>query len=380
MDRGPRRPHWRESTPARYGLTHLRIALVQLWWAARNRTRFTARAAAHGITMRELAKVPHLVDLLSVPADEAIAADATFNMLVGRLMLQRPTMGSIARLSDKLEVKDFIAERLMGQSLTGIASTPRVLEVFPDARSLRTRSGARPIKNPVVLKVSHDSGGVWLLRTEQDWRRVINSRAPQRRVRRTYGFEKGEWNYSLVRPRLFIEEFIPEAGGVDFKVHCTQGVPHMIQVIWDRGRRTKETIVGMDGHTLGLHLDHEMLPADLPEHTVSGELLERFSAVASALSEGFPYVRVDLMVSRGHVWVGELTFFPKAANYRTEDAVALGRVLREGVGPSAERSADLSVGSPAWSAPPQPLEIRTQPLTGRYRRTGRADLAAEPTR
>ena len=58
-----------------------------------------------------------------------------------------------------------------------------------------------------------------------------------------YGWVKGEWAYSFVKPRVFVEEYIsPESNTPppDYKFYCVEGKVKFVHFISDRGLDSKE--------------------------------------------------------------------------------------------------------------------------------------------
>ena len=119
----------------------------------------------------------------------------------------------------------------------------------------------------------------------------------------------GEWFYGVERPRIIIEEFLDNGSGSvpeDYKVMCFSGEPRFIIVDTDRYSGHKRNIYDLDWNcrknvTLGFPNDNPINP--LPE-PLTKELLN----YARKLSDGFPHVRVDFYVVRGHIYFGEMTF------------------------------------------------------------------------
>lgn len=355
------RPHWRASHPIRYVLSHARIAIRQiLRIGARGVNRWDIGAGLlQGLSAREAAKIKGAQTFAPSPVDSGEGASATFDERLIALMVSRPAPRLVVELSDKLAAKDFVNARLEATGLGNLARVPATLAVLSRS-SIRGRVGSRqPPHCPAVLKVSHDSGGVWFIRHHDDWRAVRASRAPERHLRRRYGFEKGEWNYAFIRPQVFLEELVEGTRGIDYKVHCAGGRPRLIEMIWDRDNGAKQALIGMDGQLVELRLSMEKTAAEPPPGSLRWPVLDRLARVASALSEGMPYVRVDCMVSGEMIYVGELTFFPMAGDHRTPDDAALGRLVFDGMQGSE------NAAWPAWMLPD--LHIRTSPVTGRYR-------------
>ena len=216
--------------------------------------------------------------------------------------------------ADKLALRTFVRERL-GRDLC-----PRVLAVGDSWNDLPLED----LVPPYVLKTNHDSGSVVRVRD----RRALVDGSLRKRFERSlasgYGWEKGEWNYAAIQPRIFAEECVePRAheGLREYKFHCSEGVVLWAQCIWDRETLPKESIVEASGTLLPIQLDHRLQPqpiASLPR------AWERLVEVAEVLSRGFRYLRVDLYEQEGEAVVGELTFFPYSGVFEGEGEARLG--------------------------------------------------------
>ena len=117
---------------------------------------------------------------------------------------------------------------------------------------------------PFVLKATHDSGSVFVVRELSDLKR--HSKKLKKRMLRTFGLEKGEWAYSHVVPLVIAEQFM-EPPIVDYKFHCCGGDIAWVQVISDRELRApKEVIVDASFERLPLHMDENfILTEKVPE-------------------------------------------------------------------------------------------------------------------
>ena len=214
---------------------------------------------------------------------------------------------------NKLLAREFVAQRVGGEVLLRILQTGRSVGEI----------GFSELSPPYVLKSNHDSGSVYVIRGQDDIRKA--KRLVARRLRRTYGVEKGEWAYSHIVPMVFVEEFM-DGPIVDYKFHCSLGEIRWVQIIAERASgRPRETVVDADYRTLRLHMDHNMIGANSTPGKPGS--WERMKVIARALSTGFRYVRVDLYDYDGRVVFGELTFWPLAGCYKTRDETRFGAML-----------------------------------------------------
>ena len=119
-----------------------------------------------------------------------------------------------------------------------------------------------------------------------------------------------ELHYKDIPPLIIAEEYLePKQGDsclVDYKFHCFNGKPFTCQVI--EGRTTKETVDVYDINWNHLPIKHPAFPNtnQKRDKPLNYDLMLE---LATKLSQGFQYVRVDLY-STDHVFFGEMTFTP----------------------------------------------------------------------
>lgn len=245
-----------------------------------------------------------------------IAHGLTFNDKIQWLKL----FGQDARmieLTDKLALKKVVDESL------GEGYVARTLAQADRYEALEQK-GLPP---QFVLKANHDSGSVFFVHDKYHFPARYFQYRLDRAVQRTFGQSGGEWQYWPIRKQVFAEEMLPFDNGApppDFKFHCANGQVLWLQYIYDRGRYTKEVITDRDGRVMGLTFDQSMTSVFNFQRPGNWQALVE---VAETLSQGFPYVRVDLYNLPGRIVVGEMTFTPKNGMYQSEGNVELGKLL-----------------------------------------------------
>ena len=215
--------------------------------------------------------------------------------------------------SDKLLCRSFVANRVGGEYLRKLYK----ISTSPDHFNIKC------LPEKFVVKANHDSGSTFVVIDLKTWKRA--KRKIRKRMRRSYGLEKGEWAYSYIIPRVFVEEFMP-GPIVDYKFHCCDGKISWIQVIYDRASgQPREVNVDENYCSLGVHFDDHFIPDEVPP--MKPESWSEMKKLARKLSEGFRYVRVDLYEYRKKPSFGELTFWPRAGNYESDGEQILGDLL-----------------------------------------------------
>lgn len=179
-----------------------------------------------------------------------------------------------------------------------------------------------PSTYPAVIKCTHDSGSVKFCDNAQDVDAIKDKF--NARLSRVYGVDKGEWAYAYAKPMIIAEKALRDA--TDYKFHITNGRVRWVQIIWDRGKQTKEAIFLPDGSVTNLHMDEKMLHCPDQSRHPGSKAWAQLSELALILSVGFTYVRIDLYYD-GQPWFGEFTFWPRAGNYQSTDEPKFGDML-----------------------------------------------------
>lgn len=120
-----------------------------------------------------------------------------------------------------------------------------------------------------------------------------------------------EWAYYGLKPGIVVEELLinrenPAAGINDYKIFCYNG--HAKYIIVDVDRYIDHKRNFYDSNWNNLHVISDCPAAD--REIERPENLNKMLRVAEKLSEGFPFVRVDLYDVDGKIYFGELTFYP----------------------------------------------------------------------
>jgi hypothetical protein len=235
---------------------------------------------------------------------------------------RKPDLGNPAGFNDLIQWL-----KIYDQRKEHIAACDKwaVRKMVPKDHLIPARLGMAPSRLPCVMKCTHDCGSVRIVERSSDL--VEAGVAMKECLARPYGVEKGEWAYQFVRPRIITEKLL-EHGITDYKFHCSHGQIRWCQVIAERRSEEgpMETILSAEGQVLPLHMDQNM--RHVPAGAYPGvEAWRALTKLAKKLSKPWRYVRVDLYWSGGQAWFGELTFWPLAGCYLTEDEPAFGKML-----------------------------------------------------
>ncbi len=212
-----------------------------------------------------------------------------------------------AELTDKLTVRNYVAQKLGEEHVIPLIAAPDVFtkEVF-DA-----------LPSSFVMKANHGSTYVEVVRDKSA--RSFEELRDLANYWLSLDFYKiaRERHYREIEPRIFFEHLLLDDSGqipADYKLHCfggRSGQPIIyILVISDRfGQNTRGDIYDANWNHLDMAIGaYKPSPKPAPRPANLDAILN----AAMKLCGDFDYVRVDLYAPENRVYFGELTFTPGA--------------------------------------------------------------------
>jgi len=204
------------------------------------------------------------------------------------------------RLTDKYLVRDWVKEKIGEQYLVPL------LGVWNDFSEINFSL----LPKQFALKCTHGSGWNILVPDKQKLDRKSAARSINKWMEQNFAFCLGlELQYRDIVPRIIAEEFIGSQGTPpdDYKVFCFGGKPMFIQYLTDRNNEMKVAFFNAEWQRLEFAYAYAPYRGDVSRPKNLDEMLR----LASVLSEGFPFVRVDFYVlNNGDIKFGEMTFTP----------------------------------------------------------------------
>ncbi len=227
---------------------------------------------------------------------------------------------------DKVAAKDYVAERI-GKEY--IIPTIGVYDSFDDIDFDK-------LPDRFVLKCTHDSGGLVICKDKTK----LDMKATRKKItaclNRDYYLVHREWPYKDVPKKIICEEYLEDeannelnGGLVDYKFYCFNGFAHSAMVCVDRHvNDVKFYFFNKEWELMRINPRGAEAPEDftLPKPKTIDKMFE----LASELSKGFPYLRVDFYEVNGKIYFGELTFFPSSGfnkNFLPDALVHLGDLI-----------------------------------------------------
>jgi len=208
------------------------------------------------------------------------------------------------QLVDKYEVRKYIEKVLGSEYLIPL------LGVYNNFEEIDFDA----LPNEFVLKPTHTSGDIFICRDKSKIDFVKLKKEVNRWLKREYYWLHREWPYKNIKPRIICEPLIKTNDDTlpnDYKFHCFHGEPDNVMVCMEReSGEPKFYFFDSKWNLLRYNISGINAPHDftLPKP----ERIDEMFSIAKRLSEGFPFVRVDLYYENDKIYFGELTFYPQS--------------------------------------------------------------------
>lgn len=169
------------------------------------------------------------------------------------------------------------------------------------------------LPNQFVIKCNHDSGSVRIIKDKSSLKEsdyVKMKASLELSLSKDFYYAGREYPYKDIKPCIIIEKFMtdeknPEKSIEDYKFFCFNGEPKVMFVATDRSTDCRFDFFDMDFN----HLDIVNIHPNSDKKIKKPEMFEEMKKIAARLSEGMPFVRIDLYELNGKIYFGEYTFF-----------------------------------------------------------------------
>lgn len=208
------------------------------------------------------------------------------------------------KLVDKLAVREYI-DKVLGEG-----------HLFPLLGYWESFDAIdfNELPNQFVMKCNHDSGSTKIIKdkaslTEEDYAELKDFF--EGRLRRDFFYAGREYPYKGIKPYIIAETLMTDEADKeksieDYKFFCFNGVPKIMFVVTDRSNRCNFDFYDMDFNHLSIkrkNHPHSDKPVKKPVN------FKKMKEIATKLSQGKKFVRIDLYEINGKVYFGEYTFF-----------------------------------------------------------------------
>lgn len=203
---------------------------------------------------------------------------------------------------DKAAVKDYVA------SVIGTEYIIPTLGIWDNVDDIEWDK----LPDRFVLKTTHDSGSVVICSDKNHFDKKVAIKKLSKSLNNDYFWKSREWPYKNVPHRIIAEQYIAPAPDTndlpDYKFFCFDGEVKALFIATERhkeGEDVKFDFFDADFNHLPIKQIH-----DNAEHTpLKPHSFELMKGLASILSKGLPFVRVDFYEIGEKILFGELTFF-----------------------------------------------------------------------
>ena len=215
-------------------------------------------------------------------------------------------------LADKYLVRKYLKKH----KLENLA--PKLYGVYNSADEIDFKT----LPEKFVLKCNHGCGDIEFCEDKSKFDINAAKQHLSAALQNDFSTQSLEPHYHHIKRKIICEEFLPKDNGhlpPDYKFYCFNGRVECILICSEREKKLRLDY---------FDLDWNYLPYALPEYRSKHKFnkpknLSKMIDIASKLSKGFPFVRVDLYNINGKIYFSELTFTPAAGitNYNTQKAL-----------------------------------------------------------
>lgn len=210
--------------------------------------------------------------------------------------------------TDKIAVRDYVAAKGWADTLIPL------IGVWEHANDIDFNA----LPSRFAIKPNHGSGDAFIVNDKATCRWHTICRKLNRALGRTYGGYNAEAHYFGITPRIIAEQMLVNdskfsVSMVDYKFYCVNGEPTLCIVMFNRTdmitHTYQEAVYDTQWNARPEWADPKRMatqPVPKPAQ------LEKMLSICRSLSADFAFVRVDLYISEGKIYFGELTFTPEA--------------------------------------------------------------------
>ena len=221
-----------------------------------------------------------------------------------KLYNRRPEYTTIV---DKIDVKGYIAARIGAEYIVP------TLAVWNSTNDIDLET----LPQQFVLKTNHSGGnkGVIICKDKNSLNMEETINKLNKSLRTDLHRNYREWPYKNVKKRIFAEMYLGD-DLVDYKFYCYNGSVDAVLLCIDRQAGSpKFYFFDREWNLKRYNKRGKEAPEGFTLPKPSN--MEKMFELASELSKGIPFVRVDFYNVDGKIYFGEMTFFP-ASGYDTK--------------------------------------------------------------
>ena len=222
----------------------------------------------------------------------------TFNAKINWLKLyDRNPLYTI--LVDKFAVREYVKNKIGDKYLIDL------IGIYYNVNEIDFNA----LPESFVLKATHGSGWVILCTEKRKLDISLSVRMMKYWLSKNFYSLWGEWPYKNVRPAIICEKFLKDDNKLvpnDYKIYCFNGNPKFIHVDFGRFQNLKRNFYSTEWELLPFEKGAPRDETLIEKPGCLKEMLE----ISRILSDGLPFVRVDLYEVNKKIYFGELTLYP----------------------------------------------------------------------
>ena len=206
----------------------------------------------------------------------------------------------MTQCSDKYAVREYVRGKVGADVLNELHG------VWDDVARIDFES----LPDSYALKATHGCGWNVVVQNKSTLDVAATRRQLKQWLKTNYAAYAREWVYKNIPPKIICEKYLQDNAGelLDYKFFCFNGKPEFIQVDIDRYTNHTRAMFNPQWQQLDVEYTYPKTAKAIPIPPKLPEMLH----TAAALSNDFPFVRVDLYNVDGRIIFGELTFYPEA--------------------------------------------------------------------
>lgn len=227
-------------------------------------------------------------------------------------------------MSDKYKVREYISDKLGEEYLIPL------IGVWDSPDDINFDS----LPDQFVLKCNHNSGlGMFICKDKKKLDIEKVKLGLRRGLKQDYYLPGREWSYKNIPRKVIAEKYMTNSYNsdefTDYKFFCFNGYVDSVMVCLDRSSGdTKFYFFDKDWNLKRYNKKGQEAPHDFS--IKKPKCMDKMFVIASELSKGIPFVRIDLYQSNNQIFFGEMTFYPDSGfdnNILPESDLYFGKLI-----------------------------------------------------
>ena len=207
--------------------------------------------------------------------------------------------------SDKLNVKKYLNNLNINN-----LHTAKLIKILDQKKNINLNV----LPSNCIIKTNHGWSDIIIIKNNK----IISMNSRGKKIDSYYDWKKSalsnyitkyEPHYQYIEKQIFIEEYLGD-NLFDFKIHCIQGNPVLIQV--ERNVKKEKCINYYDCNFNILNIKKNFPKCNYKNSKPSN--LKEILNISRILSRKFEFVRIDLYNINNKIYFGEFTFIPSGGN------------------------------------------------------------------